>query len=538
MTNNSIVVADRHGRQKSEFTPENVVSYIERTLAANSILARRTQLSRQASGGFEGRRDLYEAVGYRDNLEADDYRGRFERGDIAQRIVKAKPEETWRNAPTVMDGTTKEDATEDSAFVTDWQNVVNIGQATDELLADRKTIWHYCKRVDVLAGMGEFAVMVVGVSDGGDLASPIQKASGNDLLYLSTFGQDKTDVLDSDFNMDPKSPRFGLPEFYQIQMGPKVSNRTSRVHWTRVVHVADGLLDNDIYGTPRLRAVWNRLVDAEKALAASGEAAWRMATRKIIVSTKDGYTLGEIDATGSTAVSGQLDEVLHDLRDTLALEGYEVTVIDGQMTDPSALVNTNIDIAAATAEIPKRILMGSERGELASTQDRNNWFDSISTRQTEYAEPIILRPLISRLVYAGVVSAPSTGVYVQWPSLYEPDATEQAEVASKNAATIRMLADEKVERIIKPDEFIKEFIPSLPNDAVIDEATREKMKADAMERQSEMMEQRQSNAFVNRERSNGENDDRSSNDEPVANWYRPEEQEAMVQAAARVLSGS
>ena len=529
---NRIIVANRHGHTVNEITPENVVNYIERTLQANSIIARRTQLARQASESFEGRRDLYESVGYRPELYPNDYRGRFERGDIAQRVVRAKPAETWRNPPSIMDGTTKEDATEESAFVRDWNDVVNIGQATDELLADSKTIWHYCKRVDTLAGLGEFAVMVVGVGDNAQLYQPLKRGAGRQLLYLSTFGQDKVDIPPSAFDTDPTSPRFGLPSYYQIKMGPDHDARTSNVHWTRVVHVADGLLDNDIYGTPRLRAVWNRLSDIEKALAASGEAAWRMATRKIIVSTKDGYTLGEVDATGSSTTSQQLDEVLHDLRDTLALEGYDVTVIDGQMTDPSALVETNIDIVSATAEIPQRILLGSERGELASSQDRGNWFDSISTRQSEYAEPIILRPLIGRLVYAGVVTAPTSGVFIDWPSLYEPDATEQAEVASKNAATVRMLADEKVERIIKPDEFVKEFIPSLPKDAVVDEATREKMRGEAMERQREIMAQRPNN-FGNQQR-----DDNDGNNEPVANSYRPEEQAAMLQAAARVLSGS
>ena len=37
-----------------------------------------------------------------------------------------------------------------------------------------------------------------------------------------------------------------------------------KVHWTRVIHIAESTLENPIYGIPRLRPVYNRLMDIEK----------------------------------------------------------------------------------------------------------------------------------------------------------------------------------------------------------------------------------------------------------------------------------
>src|SRR5678815_446086 len=76
-------------------------------------------------------------------------------------------------------------------------------------------------------------------------------------------------------------------------------------------------------------------------------------------------------------------------------------------------------IAGAKA-IPKRILTGSEMGELASSQDRDNWKDQVQGRQTGYAGPYIVRPLVDRLVKYGYLPPPKEGPLayeVRWPHI-------------------------------------------------------------------------------------------------------------------------
>ena len=68
-------------------------------------------------------------------------------------------------------------------------------------------------------------------------------------------------------------------------------------------------------------------------------------------------------------------------------------------------------LISAASGIPLRIMTGSERGELASTQDDGNWASRIEERQLHFAEPMILRPLIDRLIELRALPEPSDGEY-------------------------------------------------------------------------------------------------------------------------------
>ena len=119
----------------------------------------------------------------------------------------------------------------------------------------------------------------------------------------------------------------------------------------------------------------------------------------------------------------------------------DVTVAGGEIVDPTGLVMLNVALIAATTNIPQRILIGSERGELASSQDAVAWDRHIAGRQRNFAEPLLLRPLVNRLVYAGVLPKPASGAYVvQWPELSEPDAQGEATVAKTYAEALEKAA--------------------------------------------------------------------------------------------------
>ena len=75
-------------------------------------------------------------------------------------------------------------------------------------------------------------------------------------------------------------------------------------------------------------------------------------------------------------------------------------------SNPADAILTQI---AGSKAIPKRILTGSEMGELASSQDRDNWKDQINGRQTGYAGPYIVRPLVDRLIKYGYLPTPKKG---------------------------------------------------------------------------------------------------------------------------------
>jgi hypothetical protein len=108
-------------------------------------------------------------------------------------------------------------------------------------------------------------------------------------------------------------------------------------------------------------------------------------------------------------------------------------------------------ISAATG-IPLRILMGSERGELASSMDERNWAHRVNERCRNYVGPIILTAFIDRLIDVGLLSEPSTGqgYTIEWK---DPDALgekDSAEVGLRRTEALAKYASVPEAQMILP----------------------------------------------------------------------------------------
>ena len=105
------------------------------------------------------------------------------------------------------------------------------------------------------------------------------------------------------------------------------------------------------------------------------------------------------------------------LKDYIRVEGATIKELTGTTASPRDHFDVLIDLIAGTTGIPKRILTGSEREELASTQDQEAWRQRISRRQTTFAEQSMLRPLIDRLVLLRALPTPAQPYTVVWENL-------------------------------------------------------------------------------------------------------------------------
>jgi len=147
----------------------------------------------------------------------------------------------------------------------------------------------------------------------------------------------------------------------------------------------------------------------------------------------------------------------------IALDGMDVQEIGGEFVNPTGMFNALIDCVAAITGIPQRILMGSERGELASTMDTETWVSEVAARQLDFAGPSILRPTIQRLIDFGVLPQPQgDGFIVEWPSLFQQEPTDTIRLAEGAARTLQMIAPEnRVADIVAPGDFIRVYLPEL-----------------------------------------------------------------------------
>ena len=397
-----------------------------------SPLVRRSELSRLAGKTHGGKRDMYEALGYPRTLVFDDYWEEYQRGGISTPIVEAYPRATWTGGATIIDrtlagGTVEEADTEET---TPFEEEI-------ALLFDRLDIWSHFLRADILAGIGRYSIIVIGAP--GDLESPLLTLpnGADDIMYLSAYAEDRADI--KGVVESTSDPRFGLPEFYDVKISTSLTKLT---HHTRVLPFADGLLDDDIYGQPRLKNVWNYLMDLFKIHGGGSEAAWKRMDPGLHIDVDPTI---ELDEAGEEFLEAEVDEYINDLRRTIRTRGTKVTPLFANVAAFSTNVDSIIQLISAAKSIPHRILTGSERGQLASTQDRNNWNDRVKARRRGFANPILSK-FINMMIDLEAVPAPVNSFQARWPDVESMDEAQKARAISALAAAnqAQFLAERKV----------------------------------------------------------------------------------------------
>lgn len=112
--------------------------------AATSLLQSRAKLAQAFGQGFGGRRDYYKTFGYPDTITQQQLWHTFSRQNIARRIVVAPVAATWVRPPNVV--------FKNARAQTRW----------DKLVSDKKlNIWFQLARLDVLCGLGDFAILFI-----------------------------------------------------------------------------------------------------------------------------------------------------------------------------------------------------------------------------------------------------------------------------------------------------------------------------------------------------------------------------------------
>jgi hypothetical protein len=230
------------------------------------------------------------------------------------------------------------------------------------------------------------------------------------LLFLRPFDESLVQIVRYEWNIN--NPRFGMPVMYRITLndpreqhsGVGLPMATVFVHWSRVIHLADNLNSSEIFGTPRCRPVFNRLLDLQKIYGASAEGYWQAAFTGLALETHP--QLGGDVTIDSDDVRDQIENYINSLQRYLALTGMSAHTLAPQVSDPSNQIDKHLEAICIQLEIPKRVFMGSERGELASSQDDASWNDRLKARQQGYITPRIIVPFVDRLIAVGVLPEP------------------------------------------------------------------------------------------------------------------------------------
>lgn len=432
--------------------------------ALESILMSRVRSFNRVGLTYDGNRDLYKTLGYKRRLHFEDYWQRYFRGGVAARVVDAFPNATWRTRPRII--------SENPQFNEAWTSLVN-----------RLKVFHYMERADRISGIGHYGALLIGARNTGSTENPLPKVRNeDDIIFLAPYSEGHAEIYS--FIQDTGNPRFGFPETYTIQ--PVAETEDTRLtlpsfeaHHSRVLHIAEGLVEDEILGVPRQKRVWNYLDDLDKIVGGSAEAVWRTVDRGIQFDLdKD----AELDPSDAGNMEDEMDEFVHGFKRYLKTQGVTANPLGSDVPDPRGAFEIVVALISGTTGIPQRVLTGSERGQLASNQDERNFNARVKERQVSYAEPLILRPFIDKLMEIGAL--PEADYTVEWPDLSTMTRREHADVAARVAQAVSNAA--KGTDVMSGDEFKNRFldfsVPAPaegPEDSLDDTGTNEASSSDS-----------------------------------------------------------
>jgi len=452
---------------------------VNAAIVQNILLERQLWLRRQ----LDSMRDIDQECGHPSEVTTEDCKKAFLRGDIASRVVSVWPEETWAENPEVFETEKQTETPFEKEFIE---------------LEKKHRLFSVLQRADTLSGIGRFGVVLLGLSDGKALSEPapgitekgdiITNANAKlELLYVRPF--DEQVVRIDAFETNTSNPRYGLPVLYNIQFqdvqGTANAVASNKVHWSRIIHLADNRMSSDVYGLPRMEKVYNRLLDLKKISGGSGEMFWKGGFPGLSLETLPGEDV-EIDEEGTKK---QLEAYMEGLQRYIALQGMSAKSLTPQVADPGSHVEVQIKLIAAALGVPWRVFIGSEAAQLASEQDARAWIKRLTRRRKEYVTPFVILPTVERLIAFGALSKPKE-IQVHWPDLNTPSDKEKAEVASMKTTALAKYAMGGVDLLIPPFHYLT-LILGMEDDeakAVIDAAS-ERMEEVQLEEEERALEE-------------------------------------------------
>jgi hypothetical protein len=413
-------------------------------VARSSAVQQRMDLGRLAGKEFSGDRDMWKTLGYPETVEIrfEKFYGQYRRGGVAGKIIDAPAQTTWRRGVEIVELDEQNNPVQPDGL-TPWEQDVHA--LFSSLSADKKF-----ERVDRVCGIGRYAILVIGsTKSDGQLERPITEdaiSGPDDIAFLSVFREDHAQI--AEYVDDETNPRFGDPLLYDVTFREGKSSSTSmvrRVHFSRVIHVAEDPLEDDVFGRPRLERVYNHLCDLLKVSGGSAEMFWANVGGMLWGKVPPGTDVETEDKSAEEVLEDVADKILaamHQQRRVYFSQGLEdLSYLGASTPDPSGIWEMLRALISSAANIPESVLFGTARGDVAKSTDLAEWYGRIGERQQRFAGPVIVRPLIDRMITLGVLKPPAHAYRASWPALAELDESEHATVSEKRANAVKAIAN-------------------------------------------------------------------------------------------------
>lgn len=396
-------------------------------LAANS--ARRTLHS--IFGGSIGanvKHDHYFDFGYPELLQFDDFLKMYERNGMASAAVSKTVQKTWESVPSLLEQE-RDGSQVGAAKETDLEKQVRTR------FYDLR-LWAHLSEVDARSLVGAYAGLILRFADSKRFNEPVDKVPGGLLGLVEVIPAWQGQLTVSEWDTDQESEAYGSPKMYQFDessVGDKTQPRQLQIHPDRIIIWSK---DGTLNGTSALQPGYNDLLTLEKVSGAGGEGFWKNAKSAPVFEMNPDAKLEQLmRGLGAKTAEEVFDKMTDQVADwqkgfdqLLVLQGMQAKTLPITMPSPEHFFAIALQSYAASWSIPLKILVGSQTGERASTEDAAEWSRTIMSRRAMQTVPNI-KVLIDRLERVGVL--PEKDWYVDQDDLTEASMDQKMERASK-----------------------------------------------------------------------------------------------------------
>jgi phage-related protein (TIGR01555 family) len=303
----------------------------------------------------------------------------------------------------------------------------NFDRAVQQVLSDldAKAVFTEMAAYERLFGWAIIAMTIVDYGE--DPAKPVKNPKEiRELIAYSTL---QFSVQSSDEDKDPKSPRFGLPNYYTLRRN---GGEQVRLHFSRAIHSATRLLEHPYKGMSVLEPVYDDITVLRNVRWGLGQTIFRYGSGfpDVEIQGADKKKLDELEASQQFKSLQARTYFLHNERTKLEFKG-----LAGRALDPEPYYLPIMENISAGSGVPLAILRGAQAGALTGSEvNEREYFKLISDAQSRY-EPAV-RQLIDALIECGQIRYKwnvQRGYRIVWLGAFEMSELNKAEVDVKEA---------------------------------------------------------------------------------------------------------
>ncbi|AHD00469.1 DUF1073 domain-containing protein [Leisingera methylohalidivorans] len=387
----------------------------------------------------EAKHNHYKDFSWPQTLTFRQLHSMYRRNGLASAGVNKTILKTWQDTPEIWETAKAKESPLEK----------DIRQRFEDLM-----IWQALAEADRRAMVGGYAGVILRFRDDKRFDQPVDSVRGGlDGLaeVIPAWGGQGAQLEVAEWVTDERSEDYGKPKMFRFNEAAvgKGQNKVRQfmVHPDRVLIWSK---DGTIHCESDLEPGYNDLLDAEKVKGAGGEGFYKSARGNPVLEADKEMKWADMAKAMGVPVGELADKMNEQVEDfqkgfdkLLMVQGMQAKTLPVTLPTGDTYFNAAVNSFAASLLIPVKILLGSQTGERASTEDATEWNLVNNARRVNFAKPRI-RALLNRLERVEII--PERDWAINWADLTDASKDKKIERAGKMADINKQQQDEPVWR--------------------------------------------------------------------------------------------